>query len=454
MSTRIVLRLLTAVAFLVPVPAPAAQLRPRLVVLTDIGGDPDDQQSMIRLMLYSNEFEIEGLIASASGTPGELKEAVVRPDLIRQIVEAYGRVQPNLATHAEGFPPAGELLGRIKSGNPHRGLDYIGPGQDTEGSDWLIRCADASDQPLCITIWGGQTDLAQALWRVRRDRSPDELKIFLQKLRIYDISDQDRIQPWIFENFPDLFYMLAKAPAGRDKREGAYRGMYLGGDESSTSLAWLDEHVRKKHGPLGELYPPRTWTEPNPHGALKEGDTPSWFFFRPSPLSDPEHPDWGGWGGRFRRSERGLWRDVPDLVNGQPDPRASVWRWRPIFQREFQARLDWCVTERKKANHAPVIVIDGMRLARPLVRTAKAGSTLRFDASQSTDPDGHKLSFHWWLYHDAGNMSGAALRVTTAAVGLDVPLAARGQTAHVIVEATDDGNPPLTTCARIVVTAE
>ena len=51
--------------------------RPRLVVLTDIGGDPDDTQSMIRLMTYSNEFEIEGLIASASGTPGELKRKIV-----------------------------------------------------------------------------------------------------------------------------------------------------------------------------------------------------------------------------------------------------------------------------------------------------------------------------------------------------------------------------------------
>jgi hypothetical protein len=40
--------------------------RPRLAVLTDIGGDPDDQQSMIRLLLYANEYQIEGLIATAT----------------------------------------------------------------------------------------------------------------------------------------------------------------------------------------------------------------------------------------------------------------------------------------------------------------------------------------------------------------------------------------------------
>lgn len=42
-----------------------ADERPRLAVLTDIGGDPDDQQSVIRLMVYANEFLNS---AMASGT--------------------------------------------------------------------------------------------------------------------------------------------------------------------------------------------------------------------------------------------------------------------------------------------------------------------------------------------------------------------------------------------------
>src|SRR5947207_7433038 len=92
--------------------------RPRLFVLTDIGGDPDDQQSMVRLMVYANEFEIEGLLASASGTPGELKAAITRPDLIRATVAAYGEVRANLMRHAEGWPTAEQLVERIKSGNP------------------------------------------------------------------------------------------------------------------------------------------------------------------------------------------------------------------------------------------------------------------------------------------------------------------------------------------------
>ena len=79
-----------------------AELRPRLLVLTDIGGDPDDQQAMVRLLVHSNEFGIEGLVASASGTPGELKERVTKPQLIREQIEAYAKVLPNLHKHADG----------------------------------------------------------------------------------------------------------------------------------------------------------------------------------------------------------------------------------------------------------------------------------------------------------------------------------------------------------------
>lgn len=432
----------------------AEKERPRLLVLTDIGGDPDDQQSLIRLMLYSNEFEIEGLIATGSGTPGEFKDAVTRPDLIREIVEAYGKVRPNLNKHAEGYPAAEDLLARIKIGNPNRGRDSIGESHDTEGSRAIIAAADRQDpRPLNITIWGGQTDLVQALWRVRNDRTPQALAAFLSRIRVFDIDDQDRVQSWIHENFPDLFYLLSKSQPGRDKREGAYRGMYLGGDESLTSLEWLDKHIR--HGPLGSLYPIETWTEPNPHGALKEGDTPSWFYFRPSALQDPAHPEWGGMGGRFKRTERGLWRDVPDVMDGKPDPRASVWRWRDIFQRDFAARMAWARGV-EGANHPPKVSFNGEQLREPdVVRVSgylvSAGKKLSFEP-EGTDRDGDTLSWRWWVYREAGTFDGE-MRLEKAnerKLELVLPAAASGRSIHLILELTDNGEPPLTTLVRIV----
>ena len=77
----------------------------------------------------------------------------------------------------------------------------------------------------------------------------------------------------------------------------------------------------------------KTSNAPNPYGCMKEGDTPSWFYFRPAALQDPAHPEWGGWGGRFQPAERGLWRDAADAVNGKTEERATVWRWRPAFLR-------------------------------------------------------------------------------------------------------------------------
>ena len=204
--------------------------KPRLLVLTDIGGDPDDQQSLIRLLLYANEFEIEGLIATASGVPGELKQAVTRPDLIREIVEAYGKVHANLLLHAKGYPTAELLSQRIKSGNPERGQGMIGQGHDTDGSRWIIAAADRDDvRPLNIVIWGGQTDFAQSLWRVRQERGVEGLKKFLGRLHVYDIDDQDGIQPWIFENFPNLFYVLAKSGRGADSAPARIAACTLAG---------------------------------------------------------------------------------------------------------------------------------------------------------------------------------------------------------------------------------
>ncbi len=319
--------------------------KPRLVILTDIGGDPDDQQSLIRLMVYANEFEIEGLIATASGTRGELKTQVTRPDLIREIVDAYEGVLPNLSLHASGWPTADSLRATIKSGNPQRERTHIGAGHDTPGSKHLIERIDAgsSEHPLNICIWGGQTDFAQALWRVKQERGEAGLAEFVNLFRVYDINDQDGIAAWMRAEFPGMFYILASAAPGQDKREGTYRGMYLTGDESLTSRQWIEENIRSS-GPLGKLYPTATWTAPNPHGCLKEGDTPSWFFFLPLGGNDPADPSKPGWGGQFQRAPDGWYRDRPRKTSGgvEADPRTSVSRWRPAFQLDFAQRMAWC----------------------------------------------------------------------------------------------------------------
>lgn len=424
-------------------------------MLTDIGGDPDDQQSMIRLMLYANEFEVEGLVASASGTPGELKEKIVQPQLIHQIVEAYRNVRPNLIRHAEGYPTAEQLLACIKSGNPNRGREAVGEGHDTEGSRWIITVADRPDsRPLNIAIWGGQTDLAQALWRVRQERGSNGLAAFARKLRIHDIADQDGIVEWMWREFPGLFYVLNKSPQGRDRREAAFRGLYLGGDLSLVSREWMETNIRQHHGPLGALYPPRTWTAPNPHSAIKEGDTPSWLFFLPDGLCDPAHPEWGGWGGRFTNTHARIYRDAHDTVGDITDARATTWRWREHFQNDFAARLDWCVADDfKKANHSPIAVLNGDATKRVLELTVKSGDTVKLSAAGSTDPDGDSLRISWFMYQAAGSLS-REVRLANASgesTSIVAPAVKRPETIHVILQLADAGKPGLFACRRAVI---
>ncbi len=436
---------LACLAVLAPAEAsPAAQAppKPRLLVLTDIGGDPDDQQSMVRLMVTSNEFDVEGLVATSRLQHG----TDVRPDLIRDIVNGYGQVRANLLLHRPGYPTKDFLLGKVKSGNPNFGTAAVGSAHDTEGSNWIVSVVDQADsRPLNVSIWGGSTDLAQALWRVRNDRTAAQLDAFVAKLRVHAIGDQDNTAPWILQNFPKLWYIRdLYAP---DKYQSPYRGMYLGGDTSIRNAAWVSTNVRTGHGALGALYPA---SAPGSDG-VKEGDTPSWFYFLPSGLHTPSQPGWGGWGGRFSGSGPHFASDALDAVGTETSRRATVWRWRPAFQNDFQARMDWCVKPANGANHPPAAAVAG-----GLSRTVAPGAAVTLDASGSTDPDGNARSYAWWWYREPGSYAGPLTlnNSASAVASFTAPSVTSPKTIHIVLEVKDNGAPPLTSYARVVVTVD
>ncbi len=41
-------------------------VKQRVFVLTDITNEPDDQQSLVRFLVYSNEYDVEGIVATTS----------------------------------------------------------------------------------------------------------------------------------------------------------------------------------------------------------------------------------------------------------------------------------------------------------------------------------------------------------------------------------------------------
>ena len=190
---------------LLTLPVQAAE-RVRLFVLTDIENEPDDAQSLVRLLVYANQFDIEGLVATTS-VHQPRKTAAWR---IREILAAYGQVQPNLVKHEPGFPSVERLLAVVSEGRPDFGMHAVGEGMDSAGSEALIAAADRPDpRPLWVTVWGGPNVLAQALWKVRATRSAEALAAFVARLRVYTISDQDDSGPWIRATFPGLFYIAS-----------------------------------------------------------------------------------------------------------------------------------------------------------------------------------------------------------------------------------------------------
>jgi hypothetical protein len=445
---------------LIVLAVPAVADKPRLLVLTDMGADPDDQQSMVRLLLHANEFEIEGLIATSAGTTGKREQHVTHPELIRELIAAYGGVRWNLLKHAAGYPTAEELLAKIRVGSSRRGREAFGEGRDTEASQWIIDVVDKPDsRPLCVSIWGGQTDLAQALWRMKQDRGEHGLKEFASRLRIYDVADQDGLASWIQEQTEVVgiahpTYVQAGAPAGRDKREGVFRGMYLGGDESLVSREWMETNIRQNHGPLGALYPPKTWTAPNPDSAIKEGDSPAWLYFLPHGLNDIHHPEWGGFGGRFERGTDGVYRDARDTVGNVNDARATVWRWRSAVQADFAARLDWCVADQfEKANHAPVAVINGDTTRDVVELATKSGTQVTLSAAESSDPDSNNLNYRWFVYREAGSEA-EVVKLSSdngSTTTFEMPANLLAGPVHVVLEVRDDGTPLLSAFRRVVV---
>jgi hypothetical protein len=243
--------------------------RYRVIVSTDIGGsDPDDFQSMVHYLLYSDLFDTEGLISSPWGL-GTVKD-------IHEVIDQYEIDYPSLQAHSTTYPMPDYLRSVTKQG----AMDfapYKGYSEATEGSDWIIQCAKRDDpRPLYILIWGLLEDLAQALH--------DEPSI-AQKLRVYYIAGPNKkwglnAYEYIRENFPDLWII---------ENNSTYRGWFVGGNQDGDfgNQAFVSSHALG-HGALGDYFAKHLG------GVIKMGDTPSVTYLLNGTPEYPEKPSWGG----------------------------------------------------------------------------------------------------------------------------------------------------------------
>ncbi len=434
--------------------------KPRLIVITDIGAEPDDMESFVRLLTYANDLDIEALIPSTSRhLPNR-----VYPFLMEERIAAYGEVLANLRVHDPAYPDTDALLTKIAPHAPLLGMEGVGEGKDTAASRRIVEVVDkASARPVWVSIWGGAAPLAQALWHLRATRSAEELAAFVAKLRVYSISDQDDAGPWARAQFPQLFW-IASIHGPTQYQLSTWNGISAqtpGADQHIVSRRWLNANIRT-HGPLGAAYPAPMF--------IMEGDTPSFLGLIPNGLNSPENPNWGGWGGRYElvSPHAGLWSDTQDSVTGADgqsvhDNKATVWRWRQAFQNDFAARMDWTVSpEFADANHAPQVVLNGKPGLEPVRIVTCAGQPVGLSAAGSSDPDGDALAYKWWIYREVSGLFSPETAFS-ATEGAETTFTIPTWTwpadfawpdtfdFHVILEATDDGSPALTSYRRAIV---
>ncbi len=472
--------------------------KPRTIITTD--GEVDDMDSFIRLLLYSNEFNIAGLIYSSSmwhysgdgkGTlftsemPMTQRMYQPRRDLrwpgttwMEELIDKYAVVYPNLLKHDKQFPSPDHLKSIIRTGN----IESEGEmSKDTEGSDYIKSVLlDDNLQPVYIQMWGGTNSAARALKSIEDQYkgTPEWNEIYKKvsdKTVMYIIMDQDATyRNYVAVTWPDIRVIMNSSQFG----SVAYWWYGTVPQELHKYLngQWFSGNILFNHGPLLESY--FTWGDgrqvagdpEHTHGSpdeaarngrakfdfLSEGDSPAYFYLLDFGLNRLEDPASGGLGGRFAKSKTGnsLWesgRDVTDMnpFTGKPDPSYPQSRWIKTLQNDFALRADWCVKEYSEVNHPPVV-----RLKNPSDMLVVPGEKIRIGA-KSIDHDGDMLKYSWWQYHEAGTSTENLIieNADKRSVSIKIPeKALAGQTIHLILEVSDDGNPRLTRYQRVILT--
>jgi len=470
--------------------------KPRTIVTSD--GEVDDMDSFIRMLLYTNEFKVEGLVYSSSmwhykgdgnGTlftsemPMTAKMYGAKTDLrwvgttwMSELIDKYAVAYPNLVQHDPLYPTPEYLKSIIRVGN----IDFEGEmSKDTEGSDFIKKILlDNNNHPVYVQMWGGTNTLARALKSIEDQYkgTPDWSSVYKkvsEKTILYIILDQDATyKKYVAVNWPDVKVIYN----GKQFWCLAYGGVRTFPDQLKPYLSgdWFLRNILKGHGPLLETYylwgDGRQITGDSEHNQgsatemkkagrqkydfLSEGDSPSYFHLIDFGLNSTGNPSYGGLGGRFVQSaeNKKLWEDVKTVTDLNPytqkqDPSFPQVRWFDVLQNDFAARADWCMKKYAEANHAPVVTVE-----RSLIQ-AKAGEKLILKGSAS-DPDQNTLSYKWWQYVEAGTYPTVVsiLNGDQQNATIEIPAdTIQEQTLHFILEVSDDGSPRLTRFQRIIV---
>lgn len=454
----------------------------RIIVTSD--GEIDDECSLVRFLLYTNEWDVEGIITSSSQYHWQ-GHKWAGDDWADRYLKAYSEVYPNLILHDKNYPTpeyleSVTLLGNVAAEGE---MDSI-----SAGSQHIVKVLlDESDnRPVWLQAWGGTNTIARALKTIE-EKHPDKMEYVANKLRFFFIWEQDStyqsyIRPhWekynILTIISDQFWAIAYQ---WDKIIPEDKIDYF-------KVDWMKSNILEGHGALCSLYEAYKGGEDNEGwsaGSLKqkgsfrsEGDSPAFIHTIPTGLRNMESPGFGGWGGRYVKVRNNTWLD-PVPIQGYQYPEGrwytrSAWgrvymretypenqdqmneyfrpitRWMDALQNDWAARADWCVKSYEETNHQPIV-----KLGHPCNLSAKPSTIVQLSAKGTFDPDDDELSFNWWFYNEVSDFNGEVEIQNSDQQNASVVIPANaenGSSLHIICEVTDSGNPKLTRYKRVII---
>ena len=460
------------------------ETRPRVIITQD--GEVDDMNSLLHTLLYANDMEIEGIVQSASKLhySGDEENEPLRwtgTEWMNDYMDAYEEVYPNLVIHDPDYPApealrAVTLVGNVKMVNEME--------EDTDGSNLIRDCIlKEDDRSLYITIGGGANTLARALKAIEEEKGGEdgfeELKQQISgKVVIFTWGFQDETyKEYISVSWPDIPVInVSDGAICFGYRWKTASGMTEGAIEK-MSAAWMQENLLNDHGAILDRY--MTWgdgtyyegeDEDQQFGTnesmldtedwwgkvpyqrydfLSEGDSPTFLALLPIGLRSLEDYSYGGWGGMYVNKKYPGNEAVPNYYIAPNGTNTAPWM-EAIFN-DFAARADWCVTDTyEAANHEPAV-----RVEEGLDFLASPGEEIILHA-QGEDPDGDSISFTWSELADADTYEGdAGISAEGEEVTVKVPEdAAAGDTIHVLLTGTDDGEHTLERYQRVIITVK
>lgn len=455
----------------------------RLIILADMGNEPDEEQQMMHMSMCSNEFDIEGLIAVTgkylNPSHSSPYKQIVHPELFMKLIDGYEKVYPNLLKHNPDYPNPVYLRSIVASGQPGYGIADTGDGKASEGSKLIITVFEKEDpRPIYVVVNAGSNTLAQALIDFEKKYGKDKLNKIIAQLRVFENGAQDNSGAWICHHYPEIHWIRSNYQTysyGGPSWEGAVDGTGNNADIGPHTWQpyeysflgqhhWALEHIMTNHGPFGLCYPIRAFGS-GKLAFLEGGGTIPWLGLVCKGLTDIDRPWWGGWSGRFSKEKiKNDWsrHESVRVDEGNCDPFLTyaegidkwtnpedgtqyesnytpVWRWRRAIFNNFKCRMDWCIESYEKANHHPKAVLNGDLTDKILIIKAKPGEKIALDATGTTDPDGDKLDVLWWNYREAGTYEGMPKIENPSGINaeVEIPLDAAGKEIHIILEVKD-----------------